>query len=311
MMLWLPAIIHPPLMPAPEGPVILYSVLYDIFSGTPLLSVILGFILACWETYFFTRLLNKNELIVKNSSLASLIFLILLSIFPDQLTLTPLLPALFFILFVLHHLLIIYSKPEHFDRVFAAGFFTALASLFYLPVLIWFGFIIVSFLLFRSGKWREWIASTIGLLTPYIYLAIYYFWNDEFLLKAHEYSDFFRQLKFGPRCLDPGFWVPEGVILVLTIWGLIKNRRGIMERTVELRAKYSLFIWLLLFSGLTLVYARSLITSNMMLATPAFALIISSAMTGLKKTRLIELVLILLFIGLLINNFIIQPFSVS
>lgn len=307
VVLWLPAFLHPSLMPPPDGPVLLYSLLYDLLRESQFLATVLGFVLVCGETYFFSVILNRNELSLKNSSLSALVFLVLMSLLPSQLTLTPTTIALLFILLILHHLLIIYRKPEHFDRVFAAGFFTALASFFYIPVLLWIGFIIVSFLLFRSGAWREWIAAIIGLLTPFIYLSVFYLWNDELFFRAREYPDFFRRFLFYPNSSHSDFWITEGVVLILTIWGTVRLWISSLEKTVELRAKFNLFIWILVFTIFSFAFARSLAVYHPALATPALAMIITYALTSLKKTRLVEIILLILFILLLINNHVIHP----
>ncbi|MEI7980143.1 MAG: hypothetical protein WCI71_00730 [Bacteroidota bacterium] len=293
-------------MPSPEGPVLLYSLLYDLLAATPLLASILGFILVCGETYFFSQIINRNDLVVKNSSLSALVFMVLMSSLPEQLTLTPTTAALLFILIILRQLLIIYSKPEHFDRVFATGFFTALASFFYMPVLLWFGLIIVSFILFRSGVWREWIAASIGLLTPFIYLSVYYLWNDEWLLRTSEYPDFFRRILFFPKLLNYDFWITEGIVLLLAIWGIVRLWMSSMEKTVELRAKHNLIMWILVFTILSFVYARSLAIYHPALATPALAMIITYTLTSLRKTRFIEILLLIFFLLMMINNYFIH-----
>jgi len=310
LVLWLPAFINPPQMPPPDGPVLLYALLYSILHGTPLLAALLGFILVCWETWFFAEIINKNELVLKNTTLSPLLFFVLISLFPNQLTLTPTTFALFFILLILHHLMIIYRKPEHFDRVFAVGFYTALASLFYLPVLLWMGLVIISFFLFRSGVWREWFAAIIGMLTPFIYLSFYYYWNDEFLARASEYPVFFQRPYLSENITNPGFWLPEGIVLILALWGTLKLWGGPLEKTVELRAKLNLFIWTLVFTLLSSIYSHTLTEYHTMLAIPALAMIIAAALTSLKKTRMIEMILLILFLALLVNNLLLYPMEI-
>ena len=143
MSLWLNAFLNPPGMPAPEGPVPLYSLIYLTLSNFPLLSTIFGFCLVLAETYWLTRILSRHELVLKNSSLSALIFLVMMSFLPGQLTLNPINIALGFMILILYHLLISYNKPEHLDRIFAAGFFTAVASMFFLPFIFWFVFVII------------------------------------------------------------------------------------------------------------------------------------------------------------------------
>jgi len=309
LVLWLPAALNPPQMPSPDGPVLLYALIYGALHGTPLLAAFFGFILIFWETWFFAKIINKNELVLKNSSVSALLFIILISLFPNQLTLTPTALALFFILLTINQLMIIYRKPEHFDRIFAVGFYTALASLFYLPVLLWMGLPIISFFLFRSGVWREWFAAIIGMLAPFIYLSFFFFWNDEFLSRASEYLVFFSNPHMSDLLLGPGFWVPEGIVLVLALWGRLKHWGFPLEKTVELRTKLNLFFWTLIFTLLSSIYSHSLTEYHAMLAIPALAMIIASALTTIKKQRVVEAVLLVLFLALLINNFLLYPMN--
>ena len=306
IVLWLPAFFHPPQLPLPEGPVILYKLVYKLFSGFPLMAVIFAFLLLWWNTYFILNLFNNNDLIPKNSSLSAMIFMVLNSTFPQQLTLTPTLLALSLILLVLHHLLITYNKPEHFDRVFATGFFTAIAALFYLPALPWFFLVLISFVLFRSGRWREWMAATIGLFTPFLYLAVFLFWNNEFLTTFDQFTTFFKQKLTLPVTIGPEILVPSAIILLLLFWSMAKNRSGGKEGKVEIRIKYNLFLWVLFFFALSFFISHSLMAYHMAIATPSITLILTTALTGLKKHRLVEILLGILFMWLLINNVVIN-----
>ncbi|MCX6268371.1 MAG: DUF6427 family protein, partial [Bacteroidetes bacterium] len=185
-------------MPAPEPPAPLYALCYQILHGFPLFATVLGFSLVLAETYWLTRIFSLHELVLKNSSLSALVFLVMMSFLPDQLTLNPINIALGFMILILHNLLISYNKPEHLDRIFAAGFFTAVASMFYLPFILWFVFVIISFLIFRAGNWRAWMAAIIGLITPFLYLGVWYFWHNEFIVKALEFPKFFSQILVFP-----------------------------------------------------------------------------------------------------------------
>jgi hypothetical protein len=311
LLLWLRCFIDPRPMPPPDGPVPLYDGLYFLLSGYPVLAALLGFMLTLTLAFWFSLILNRHELVQKNSSLSALVFVILLSFYPDQMTLNPVLIALLFLLLILHHLLISYKKPEHLDRFFAAGFFTAAGSLFYLPFLFWFGITIVSFILFRSGRWREWMSLLIGLATPYLYLAVYYFWLDALPAKIIGYKVFFPDLLVYPNPFKPDYLLTGGFLLLLALWGTYKLWSGPIEKTVEIRAKINLFLWVILLSILSFSFARSLAVFHPALAAPAFTLAITASLTGLKKTRFAEIVLLTYFGIILLNNllvhFIIYP----
>ncbi|MCK9219005.1 MAG: hypothetical protein M0P47_03010 [Bacteroidales bacterium] len=307
ILLWTNAFINPPEMPMPDGPVPLYEMVYKWLHDLPFVSTLLAFLLVCGETYGLTLILNKHELIQKNSSLSALIFLVLMSILPEMLTLNPINICIFFMILMIHHLLILYNKPEHLDRAFGLGFFTALAGMFYIPFLLWFGLIIIGFILYSSGHWREWVAALIGLVTPFLYLSVFYFWNDELFVKAFEYPDFFRHILFFPNPFSLDFWVLGGIIILVSLWGIYRIWMGPIEKTVELRVKSSIFLWMLIFTIATAVYSRSLAIYHPLLAAPSFTMIISSLLFGLRKKKLVEIVLLIFFLMVLTNNLVLHP----
>jgi hypothetical protein len=303
--LWFSAFLSPPGMPVPEVPAPLYAFIYNLIFDIPLVATLLGFVLVLAETYWLTRILSHHELVLKNSSLSALIFLVLMSFLPDQLTLNPINIVLGFMILILHHLLISYNKPEHLDRIFAAGFFTAIASMFYLPFILWFVFVIVSFLVFRAGNWRAWMAAFIGLITPFLYLAVWYFWQDEFLVKVLEYPKFFSRILVFPNPFHADFWVLSGFTLLMAMWGIFLFRNG-PQKTVEIRVKTNILLWTLVFTLLSFIFSRSMAIFHPALAIPALAMVITGTLVGLKKTRLAELIMVIYFLSVLMNNLFIH-----
>lgn len=304
--LWMRAFIEPPSLPAPYGPVPLYALLFELLHPIPFLAVILGFILVLVEMFWLNLILDKHELILKNSTLAALAFIILMSFYPELLILHPVNIAVLFLIVIMHNLLISYKKPEHLDRTFAAGFFISVASMFYLPFILWFGLVFISFILFRSGKWRQWVSFIIGLLTPYIYLATVYFWFDILPVKSREYVIFARQVFDFPNPFQNDFWILGGLTLTLFIYGFYIFKSGPVEKTVEIRAKTNLFLWIILFSLLSFIFSGPVAIYHPVIAAPAFALVITCALLSIKKTARIEWVLILYFFMILVNNLLIH-----
>lgn len=294
-------------MPAPEEPVPLYSLVYHLLQTMPLLASVAGFCLVLIETYWLTRILSKHELVLKNSSLSSLVFVVMLSFLPGQLTLNPINIALGFMILILHHLLISYNKPEHLDRIFAAGFFTAIASMFYLPFIFWFFIVIVGFLIFRAGNLRAWMAAIIGLVTPFLYLATWYFWRDEFIARALEYPAFFSHILIFPNPFHLDFYILYGLTVMLSLWGISMFRNG-PEKTVEIRTKTSILLLTLVFSLLSFVFSRSMAFFHPALAIPAMAMVITGTLIGLKKARLAETLLLVYFFSVLLNNLFLHNF---
>jgi len=299
--LWVMAFLKPPAMPAPFGPVPLYKLAYDLLADHRLAATMIAFFVVMAETYWLSRILSDHELVLKNSSLSALVFIVMASSIPEQLTLTPINIALGFMILIIYHLLISYNKPEHLDRIFAAGFFTAVASMFYLPFILWFVFVIISFLVFRAGNWRAWMAAFLGLITPFLYLAVYYFWNDQLLENSASFPAFFRQFTIFPQNTGSGFRVISGFTLLIAIWGIVRFRRG-PQKTVEIRVKTNILLWTIVFTIISFLFSGPVAIFHAALALPALAMLITGALLNLRRTRPAEILLLCYFLVILINN---------
>jgi hypothetical protein len=308
LLLWANAMADPPGMPAPQGPVPLYHAIFSLLKDQPFLSSLAGFLVILAQTYFLTLIFNQHQLILKNSSLSALLFVVLMSFLPGQLTLNPVNLSISFLLVVIYQLLISYNKQEHFDRFFAAGFFLAIAAMIYLPIILWFIFVIISLVLSRNGNWRAWLAATIGLLTPFIYLASWYFIEDSLLEHALEYPRFFFGIMEFPNPFHTDFYILSGMTLFIASWGLFAFSSRARERTVEIRAKTSTILWTLVFTLLTFPLSGTQAIYHPSLAMPALSMVITGTLLGLKKHRMAEVILLLYFLAILLNNLLIHKF---
>jgi hypothetical protein len=302
--LWIQAFVSPPGMPVPDGEIPLYSLLYNILNGFPLIATLIAFILVLAETYFVAAMFSRHELVLKNSSLSALVFIVMMSFYPTLLTLTPVNISVGFLIIILHQILIYYNKPEHLDRVFIAGFTTSIASLFYLPFILWFAFILISLLVCRAGNWRAWMAAFIGLATPFFYLAVWTYWQDDFIGVFGQYLEFFKKIEFFPNPFNVGYYILGSYTLFLSVWGILFHQKA-TDKVVEIRAKSNVLLWTFFFVLASFLYARSMAAFNIALAFPALTMVITRTLTGLKKTRVAETILLIYFLMVLVNNLIV------
>ncbi len=302
LLLWGLGAIHPPLMPAPEGAVPLYGLLYDWLSGFPYLAMVIGFILVIFQAVWLNFIVVKHDMVPHNTSLAALLFLLFLSLLPSYLTLTPVNITTFFLIFILQVLLAAYNQSEPIELVYTAGFFVALSSFFYLPSLLFYGFLLVFFLIYRSLKWREWVSSLIGLATPFLYLVVLYFLTDRLHGLMSLYSNYFDQIY--PVIPDVAWndWFMFcllGLFLLLGVWDLFRH---IGEKTVELTKKSIVLLWMLFWILLTILYANSIYLYHPGLLSVPLAVFVTSFYMNLRKPFWFELLLWLLILALFVNT---------
>ncbi|MCX6248115.1 MAG: DUF6427 family protein [Bacteroidetes bacterium] len=301
-LLWSRTFFAPPAMPAPDGPVPLYALIYNLLHGSPYLASVIGFILTLLSAFLLNRLLTKNEVVAKNSSLSALIFIALMSYFPFLLTLHQLTIATLILLMILERLYKSYNRNESQELTYVAGFLTGIASLFYLPFLLFFFFLLISFIIFRNIDWHEWVGSFIGLLTPYVFLSVYYFWFDKWLIRMLEYKKFFL-VSFDPAPFrEPAFLILSGIILVLLIFGMVAVLSRLSEKTIEIRKKTILLVWLVPIIIVSIFFSASLLKYHLLISFITLSGLLSAYLLRIRNTFWQELIFVGIMIVLLLNN---------
>ncbi|TSA25466.1 MAG: hypothetical protein D4R67_10035 [Bacteroidetes bacterium] len=301
LLLWGAGALNPPLMPPPDGPVPLYEILYSWVSGFPYLAMAIGFLLVVFLAVWLNYIVSNHNLVPHNTSLAALLFLLFVSLFPSWMTLTPVNITLLFFLFIVRALLESYNQGEPIELVYIAGFFVGLSSFFYLPSLLLYGFLLTCFLVYRSLHWREWISSLLGLATPFLYLVVVYFLTDRFSRLIAMYGAFFRQITLITPDLSWNNWTLYGLMGLLALVGLWNTFLHLGEKTVELRKKNLLLIWLLIWVALMIPYTHTLHLYHPGLLSICLAVFVTNFYMHLRKPARFEWLLWLLFLSILAN----------
>jgi hypothetical protein len=305
LILWSRAFIQPVVMPLPEGPVPLYRLLYLGLSGYPALSTIAGIVLALACSYLLNWVLSEHDLVVKNTSLASFIFICLVSYFPSFLVLNPVLISLFFLLLILKRLDDSYGRSEPLDLFYATGFLGAIGSFFYQPFVFIFIYLLFALFILRASSWREYLSLLTGILTPFLFLAVYYYWFDLLAVRAGELI-LSMHFQFRPVVLRSPFCIIlSSVIVLFFLAAWLSYISHPPERTIEVRRKSLLIFWII---GLAIV--SSAFTGNLLdfhfefLFIPA-SWLIATTLLRKKIAPWKEVVFLVLVMIILINNLII------
>jgi hypothetical protein len=302
LFLWSRAFYAPPPVPEASGPVPLYHLLCFLLSDLPFLAVILGFLVNLFSAFYLNWLLTKHEILPKNSSLAAFVFLCLVSYYPIFLTLHPVGISIVLLLRIIDRLFESYSKPDHLDLDYSTGFMAAIGSMFYFPFIFIYLLILISFIVFRTISPREWISSFIGLATPFLFLVIYYFWFNE--AKARITAFF---ISFVPSIdlrtvSNTGFIIFTAFQGIFLLAGVFAGLSRISEKTIEIRRKTILLIWLAVIMLASAPFAGSLLPFHLLISFITVSALLSLYMLKLKKSFWHEIVLLVLIVFVMVNN---------
>jgi len=270
----------------------------EVMIGISVLAVVL-------QALFLTYVINKQSVLKESSHLPALMYVVLMSCFPEQLSFNPLLLANFFIIFFLNSLFSFYRADSASFHVFDAGVFIGIAGLFYWPSLFLFPLTWAALVLLRPFQWKEWVVSLLGVALPFIVFAIGLFWFDMLSVNSiRSILEPFYQMHFS-AVYKSTYIILFAILVGLSIASLIKFFQD-MSTFAKLRTRkfLVLFVWFFLFAAISyLVSVKRTMISLSFLAIP-LSVMYSNYFLTMKKQWLAELLFLLLLAAVIYNQVI-------
>jgi len=245
IILWLPAILKPyPVLISESNTFTAF-----LFSQAPmnlaLLGVLFGLILLLIEAFLLSSIFSAHKLTHRNNFLAGFLFVLFLSRTPEHLGLYPSLVALFFILLGLRELLDNFKSIRSYNLLLTASIWFSLASLFTPGVILLYPVIWISLILFQSFSWRSIPISLIGLLLPYFFIAIAYFWFDKSLLFLTQMENLLGTIISPINLPEANEFIEFFVSAIMLILASSFILPRIGSQVISIRKKTSFMYWFL------------------------------------------------------------------
>jgi hypothetical protein len=163
------------------------------------------------------------------------------------------------------------------------------ASIIYLPSILFLIFIWVAFFIYRVSTTREWVIIWIGILAPYLYIAVYYFVFDKLNLFYDKYISFFihpEPIHLKSNGFDYAFGAVMSILTLVSVFRMLSDSGG---KVINIRKRILVIIYMLVVSLLTVFYAGDTIILHICMAFIALSAIVTYYFTALKKTLWAEL----------------------
>lgn len=271
-------------------------------AGFPLLQVTLALLLLLFQAFFFNAFLASHHLITRIGSTGAFVYVLLFSSSPELTRLYPFLMAAVFILAALHTLFLIYENERPYYSVFNAGFFVAMAALFYTPAAILFFWVIISLVIALQASMRNFLIAFVGFLTPVYLLMSWFFLTDQLAEWLAGYKGQYINLLADFSQIPVLQYVIGLVMLVLFMFALGPVLGNETEKNLGLRKKINITHALLFFSLLMLLFQRDSLIFNSVLLLP-IAVYISFDFAYAHKLRWRNILLLVLMLLVIVNQY--------
>ncbi|MBK6265705.1 hypothetical protein JKA74_11715 [Marivirga sp. S37H4] len=156
----------------------MYTAIDFIFGRAPMAYQILATLLMGYQFVLFNSIMHKNKAYNENTYVPAFVYALLMQVFFDFFTLSPVLVSMTFILLVLDNIYLRIENKLNDLTILKTGFFMGMAVLFYLPSIIFLLATVISFVLLTGLIFRRYLMFFYGFLLPIAAVGLYYFWHD-------------------------------------------------------------------------------------------------------------------------------------
>jgi len=281
----------------------LYIWIAVFFNEYRFWSVLLSFIFMIIQAIMFNRVIAGRNLVDLNSQLPALFYIVLMSNNFSLMGLHPIWFANFFLIIALDKIFDVFSEEEVYVEIFNVGFLISLASLFYIPAL-WFILLLISALIiYYLVNIRSILASIIGFVTPYMFVALYYYWFDKLEERSAELLNFRSLLSDFSLSFTPLAWASIGVIGIIALVAIFRIYiGGLSDKPVRIRKRYHVLLAYFIIAAITVPFAGEMMHVHQGLLMLPLAAIMAGFFQESKKTFWNELFFTLLIFLIIVGK---------
>ncbi len=284
----------------------LWSLFVFVFNTLPSwLNFFIFVTLISFQAIYFNLLVNKHEVLYRNSYLPALFFVLLVSAIPSFLVIHP-------IHFVSLILLRIFDKIFSFHKhgrmivsIFDCGFLAATAALLYFPAIPIFLLLLFSISIMRPFNIKEWLVLVIGYIVPFMLLSVIKFWN-------HGLVEFWNQ--FFAKLLEPmskmempsslEFQFLSVVLLFMLLLSWMRLRANYYKNIIRVRTYQQILFFSFVLGIASIFFSKDLNRIHfIILAIPVSLWFAYYFVSQKKKLWMVEF-LLWIFIGSILWNHI-------
>ncbi len=157
---------------------LVYWIIHELFGRSAFAYHIISFLLIFIQAFIFNSVLINTKTFNETTFFPALVYVLLMSLFMDFNTLSPVLMSVTFLLFALNNIFHHVDNNSWVGNLLNTGIYISIASLFYMPCILFIFPVIISYILFTGTVVRRFFLFLYGVFLPYLLVGMYFYWYD-------------------------------------------------------------------------------------------------------------------------------------
>ena len=302
LVLWMPAFITKSAFIPGEHTTPLYNIIISIFDFSPILLKIIAFVVYLFGVFFFNSVLSANRLVQKNNTIGAFVFVLMMCCVPQLHSCYPFLFACPFILMAMHTLFLIYQTENPENYMMNIGYFIAIASLFYYPSVFLMLWVVLSFMILGFREIRYLMIPITGfLLINALFVGIVFLFGDINVL-IDSYSHYFRNIAFhyDLKENDKILLIIFSVLFLIAFTRTLSNKASDKGSNIRKRVGVATVLTI---CAIVMFFMHTPLMNNSLIFM-MFAFFLSMMLSDIKKTRLANIITIIMTLIIIVNQYL-------
>ncbi len=267
----------------PSGHGIFSELVYSWVGSQQFLSHAIAMLLLLVQGFLVNTISINHRLANDVNLFPGLFYVLICCTIPDFLYLSPVLMGNTFFLIALNEMFDTYKNPACADRIFNAGLWTGVASLFYFPFAFFTLVMLAALSILRAFNLQEVLMILTGMLLPYFLSGVYFFWFDRL--------DFFWEMQlernigfldFGNRADGWDTYIKISIFALLTLLVLINSGSYLIKKNIQVQKKINILYWILIVAGIAVPFQNNITFEHFLMLAPALGILLSFTFSSMK-----------------------------
>lgn len=278
-----------------------YAIIDYFFGRSQATYWVLAVILVFSQCYLFNRLLISNKAYKENTYIPALIYAILMGLFFDFFTFSPVLLSGIFLLGVINGIFHHIAHKARDEQFLNMGFALGTAVLFFLPSLIYLPVVILTLGLYSNMDFKKYLLLFFGFVFPIVLVSIFFFWHGALLEFYDQFFLSWLTISSNPLVNTKTLIyisIPTGILLIFSWFNIYTAKRYNNQQTNFMLV----MMWFFVGAAIIMVMVQERAPQHLMVFAPPAAFFLSHFFLVIRRRFLAEVFFLTFFILTLVVN---------
>ncbi len=281
----------------------IYCIIDFLFGRSQLAYVIVAIFLTTIQSGIFNSFLLRIKAFNENTYIPALVYALLSCCFFDFFTLSPVLLSLTWILLAIRNIFYQVESESRDTNILGTGLLLGIASLFYLPSVVFLFSTIFSYILFSNLSIRKYLLLLYGLLLPVVLVSIIFYWFNGLSHFVNQFFLSFFSINNKPFLSIYALLFIGFLPLVIFLMAIVTvSQHSIRYTNYQSRLQRTMLA-MLAGAVLSLFFIKERSAYHMLFLVPPMAFYITHFLLNVERKLLAEAYVVLLLFYLVIVNY--------